>query len=312
MKIAFLSRYQDSVQRGAETFVYELSRELSKRHEVNILSGDKADSLDEILKGEYQIVIAVNGGVQSLKASLGRLQKNYKLAITGQAGIGKGEIFNIAISKPDLYVALTDSMYRWSKKWAWGSKVIKIPNGVDLNKFKPNGEREDLKLKGPVVLSVGALVWYKYHQRTIKALSSLKDVSLVLVGEGKEKDKLQDLGKRLLGDRFKIMKADYKNLPKVYRSADLFVLPSWEREAFGIVYLEAMASGLGVVAPNDETRNEIIGEAGILVDVSDIKNYAQAIKQALKGDWKAKAINQAKKFSWEKIAKRYEEAFMNL
>ena len=81
MKIAFLSRYQDSIQRGAETYVWELSRELSLRHEVDILSGEKADSFKEIIKGDYQIVVAVNGGLQSLKASLGRWIKNYKQSL---------------------------------------------------------------------------------------------------------------------------------------------------------------------------------------------------------------------------------------
>lgn len=317
MKIAFLSRYQESIQRGAETFVRELSREFSKRHQVNILSGDNADSLEQVLKENYQVVIAINGGLQSLKASLGRFRKNYKLVISGQAGVGRGEIFNIAVAKPDLYVALTETMFKWAKRWAWGSfghwrtKVVKIPNGVDLNKFKPEGERLDFKLKKPVILSIGALVWYKHHEKTIKALSLMRG-SLLLVGEGPEKERLESLGKKLLGDRFKIIQAEYKDLPKIYRSADLFVLPSWEREAFGIVYLEAMASGLGVVAPNDLARNEIIGEAGILVDVSDPKKYAEVIDKALKMDWKTKALNQAKKFSWEKVACEYEDAFMKL
>lgn len=312
MKIAILSRYQDSIQRGAETFVRELGRELSSRHEVSILSGEKSDSLDEILKGKYQIVLALNGGLQVLKASLGRIRQKYKLVISGQAGIGRGEIFNIVIAKPDLFVALTQRMFNFAKGWAWGSRVLKIPNGVDLNKFKPAGENEDFKLKKPVVLSVGALVWYKHHERTIGALSLLKDVSLVLVGDGPEKNNLQDLGNKLLGGRFKIMQADYKDLPKIYRGADLFVLPSWDREAFGIVYLEAMASGLGVVAPKDAPRSEIIGEAGILTDVSDIKKYTLAIREALAINWESTAVEQAKKFSWGKIAKEYEEAFSNL
>lgn len=312
MKILFLSRYQNSIQRGAETFVRELSRELGKRHEVDILSGDKADSLEEILKGDYQIVIAVNGGLQSLKGSLGRLKKNYKLVISGQAGIGRGEVFNIAIAKPDLFVALTDSMYRWAKGWAWGSKVVKIPNGVDLSKFKIEGEKLNINLERPIILSVGALVWYKHHEKTIRALSLLDKGSLVLAGQGEERENLESLGQKLLRNRFKIIQADYRDLPKIYRAADLFVLPSWEREAFGIVYLEAMATGLGIVAPNDSLRNEIIGNAGIFVDVSDAKQYAQAIEQALKEEWKVKAINQAKKYSWEKIAQEYENAFKNL
>lgn len=312
MKIAFLSRYQKEVQRGAETFVRELSKQLSKGNEVDVLSGKRADSLDEILGGDYQIVIAVNGGMQSLKASLGRIRKRYRLVISGQAGIGIGEIFNIAVAKPDLFVALTESMFNWAKSWAWGTKVVKIPNGVDLNTFTPNGAKCDFGIKRPVILSVGALVWYKHHEKTIKALSLLDKGSLVIVGQGGERKNLEKIGQKLLGDRFKIIQSDYKNLPKIYQSADLFVLPSWEREAFGIVYLEAMASGLGIVAPNDESRNEIIGNAGILVNVSDKKKYAQAIEHALKEKWKVKAINQAKKYSWEKIAQQYEDAFKKL
>lgn len=312
MRIAFLSRYQNKVQRGAETFVLELSSRLNKNHEVDILVREDAESLNKILAGKYNIVISINGGLQSMKASLGRLRGNYKLVISGQAGIGRGEIFNIAIAKPDIFVALTETMYRWAKNWAWGSKVIKIPNGVDLNKFKPQGKRKEFDLKPPVILSVGALVWYKYHERTIKALSLLNQGSLLLVGNGPLKTELLNLGNKLLSDRFKIIQADYEDLPEIYRGANLFILPSWGREAFGIVYIEAMASGLGVVAPNDPVRNEIIGEAGILVDVLDAQSYARAINQALKLDWKMKAINQAKKFSWEKIVQEYEEAFKNI
>lgn len=312
MQIVFLSRYQESVQRGAETFVRELSREFSKRHQVTILTGNKADFPSEILKGNYQIVIAVNGGMQTLIASLGRLIKGYKLVISGQAGIGKGEIFNLVVAKPDLYVALTEKMLKWARKWAWGSQVVKIPNGVDLNKFKSAGQKFDFKLKKPIVLSVGALVWYKHHERTIEALSLLKNTSLVLVGEGEEEKKLENLGKKLLGDRFKIIQSDYKDLPKIYRGADLFTLPSWDREAFGIVYVEAMACGLGIVAPNDVSRNEIIRKGGILIDVSNPQMYADAINRALNINWQKKALNQARKFSWKEIAREYEQAFKNL
>ncbi len=312
MKIVFLSRYQNSIQRGAETFVRELSKQLSLSHEVSILVGEKADSLSEILKGDYQIVVAVNGGAQSLKASIGRLRKKYKLIITGQAGIGRGEIFNLAVARPDLYVALTDAMFKWAKPWAWGSKVVKISNGVDIEKFTPFGKKMSLNLVSPVILSVGALVDYKHHERSIIAVSKLNKGSLLIVGQGPKESRLQGLGDRLLKSRFKILHADYQDLPKIYRSADLFVLPSWSREAFGIVYLEAMASGLGIVAPDDPSRREIISEAGILTDVLDDNKYTEAIERALLIDWQSKALKQAKLFSWDKIGRKYEEEFEKL
>lgn len=312
MKIAILSRYHNRIQRGAEVFVRELSRELSLKHTVDILSGEKSDSLEEIIKGAYQIVIAINGGLQSLKASLGRFKKNYKLVISGQAGIGRGEIFNIAVVKPDMFIALTDDMARWARKWAWGSKVIKIPNGIDLDKFSPAGEKITIDLPRPIILSAGALVWYKFHDRVIRAVSEMGEGSVLIVGEGEEKENLEKLGQKLLDKRFKITVYNYSDMPKVYRSVDLFTLPSWDREAFGIVYLEALASGLGVVAPDDLARREIVGEGGRLVDVENQSKYAEAIKEALDIDWTKKSRSQAEKFSWNQIADKYEQAFKDL
>lgn len=307
MKIAFLSRHQNSIERGAEIFVSELAKRLSSKNEVNILTGSDSDSLRTILKGKYHIVIPINGRLQSLKVSLGRVIGGYKTLITGHSGRGWDDIWNI-LTKPNLFVALTNNQKDWATKFAWGSKIVKIPNGVDMDKFTHVGEKIKIDLPKPIILSVGALVWYKHHEKTIRALGLLKDISLMVVGAGPDKEKIESLGNKILGKRFKIVQAEYKDLPKIYRATDLFVLPSWEREAFGIVYLEAMASGLGIVAPNDASRNEIIGEAGVLVDVSDPRKFSQALEQALKEDWKERAINQAKKFSWEKIAQEYEEA----
>src|SRR3989338_6981781 len=312
MRIAFLSRYQNSIHRGAETFVYELSRRLKDRHIVDILSNHDADSLSKILSGNYEVVVSLNGGLQSLKVSLGRLPGGYKLIVVGQAGIGRVAIWNTAIVQPNVFVALTDYMHSWVGNWAWNSRVVKIHNGVDLDKFKPTGEIIKLDLPSPVILSVGALEWYKHHERTIEAMSLLEKCSLLVVGEGREKERLEALGKSKLGNRFKILRADYEDLPKIYRSADLFVLPSWDREAFGIVYLEAMASGLGVVAPDDASRRVVVGDAGLYTDVHSPTAYAEAIRKALELDWGKLARSQAEKFSWDKIAKEYEQLMLSI
>lgn len=312
MKIAFLSRYQNTTARGAENFVRELSLRLSKNHQVEILAGKDADSISRILKGNFDIVIPINGRLQSLKASLARIIGGGKVLITGHSGKGWDDIWNIAIAKPDVFIALTDAMARWAKKWAWGSKVSKIPNGVDLNKFSPKGEKLTINLPKPIILSVGVLVWYKHHDRVIRAIREMGYGSALIVGDGPEKEKLKVLGKQVLGERFRVADFNYEDMPKVYRATDLFSLPSWDREAFGIVYLEALASGLGVVAPDDVSRREIIGDGGLLTDVENIQEYAQTLKKALGVDWTKKARIQAEKFSWEKIAKEYETLMLNL
>lgn len=312
MRIAFLSRYQNLINRGAETFAQELSLRLKEKHSVDILSGEDSDSLPKILSGDYDVVIPMNGGAQSLKASLGRFLAKFKIIIPGQSGIGRSMIWNTAIVQPNIFVALTDYMANWAKKWAWNSKVIKIPNGVDLVRFRPDGVKINFDLEKPIVLSVGALVWYKYHDRVIEAVSKLGQGSVLIVGEGPLKEQLTKMGNKLLGDRFKIDSFKYQDMPKVYRSCDLFTLPSWSREAFGIVYLEAMASGLGVVAPDDLSRHEIVGNAGLFTNVADSTKYSKAFEQALEIDWSKKTREQASKFSWDKIAKKYEDLLYNI
>lgn len=313
MKIIFLSRYQQIAERGAENFVKELSQRLAKFHQIEIFSGPKADSLSSILKENPDIVIPINGRIQSFKASLGRIIKGYKLLISGHSGIGRDDLWNIAIAKPDIFVALTESMDKWAKKFAWGSKVVKIPNGIDLDKFNPKGERVELHLERPIILSVGALEWYKGHKKAIAAVSHLKKGSLLIIGKGADEKLLQAMGNKELGNsRFKLMRYPYEQMPKVYRACDIFTLPSWDREAFGMVYLEAMATNLPVVAPDDVSRREIIGDAGIFVDTEDSLKYSYAIKQAIGTNWGNKPRDQASKFSWEHVAKLYNNVIGNI
>lgn len=96
-------------------------------------------------------------------------------------------------------------------------------------------------------------------------------------------------------------------MPNYYRAADIFSLPSKSSEAFGLVYLEAMASNLPVVAPNDDNRKFIIGKAGLLCNVSDLDDYAGTLTAALKTDFTDLPRQQAEKFSWDNIASQYEQ-----
>ena len=313
LRVAFLSEFIGVVDRGVETYVLEVSERLKKFYDVVVIAGRDSYSLKKILGGRYDLVIPTNGRLQSLAASLGRLIQGYKIIISGQSGIGKDDIWNIFVTVPDVYVALTDYELNWAKNWAWRTKLVKIPNGVDLIKFSADGQKAKINLKGRVVLSVGALHWYKYHQRSIYAVSKTLDCSLLIIGRGEEQKKLEDLGLKLLSkDRFKIMQVDFSQMPQFYRAADLFVLPSWIRESFGIVYVEAMACNLPVVAPDDPPRREIIGNAGILTEVENPNKYAAAILQALSKKWGNKPRKQAEKFSWDKIAEQYEDLIDSL
>lgn len=330
LRVAFLSRYQKTVNRGVETYVYELSKRLSQWYEVEVLAGRDADNFSKITSG-YDIVIPLNGRLQAIKASWGRLFSKYKLIVVGQSGMGIDDIFNVAVVKPDVFVGLTDyaininleerlSWWGWvnrklrvAKTWAWGSQITKIPNGVDLDKFTPYGKKMDLDLPRPLILSVGALTWYKHHEKTLQAFAKMAKGSLLILGAGPEKKNLQEMIRSLkLEERVNILQADYQEIASYYRSADLFVLPSWGREAFGIVYVEAMATNLPVVAPDDSPRQEIVGQAGILVNVNNSQAYAQAMQKALKTNWGDLPRTQAEQFSWDKVADQYHQLFEQL
>jgi glycosyltransferase involved in cell wall biosynthesis len=104
----------------------------------------------------------------------------------------------------------------------------------------------------------------------------------------------------------------FEKMPEIYRMADVFTLPSASSESFGNVLVEAMASGLPVVATDDPVRREIVGEAGIFIDPTNTDEYAKALQKALDTNWGDAPRRQAEKFSWDSIAQKYEELMVSL
>ena len=141
--------------------------------------------------------------------------------------------------------------------------------------------------KGFRFISVGSLFAIKGYDTLIEAFSKLSDdvdVSLDIVGKGTEYDSLQ----RLINDRGqqkRIRLAGVKPPEEVARmleNADCFVLAS-RSETFGIVFIEAMAKGLPVIATRCGGPEEIVNkEYGKLVDVGDIDGLANALEFMIK------------------------------
>lgn len=313
MKIAFINKYQNKVFRGAETFVYELAKRLSKNHEVDIISD--LNYLD-LLKYKYDIVIPTNGRFQVVLVRIITWITGSKMIVSGQSGIGWDDRLNL-YSFPDSFVALSSSALIWSKKIAPWVKSLYIPNGADLDKFVSScGVKKHTSGYGirKVVLAVGAFTEQKRLDLAINAVSKLTNVDLIIAGGGGDKkQEIINYGLKILGkNRFKAITVPFEKMPEVYQSADVFTLPSAPSESFGNVLIEAMATGLPVVATNDPIRQEIVGEAGLLVNPVDTEAYAKALRTALDIDWKRLPQKQAEKFSWDNIAKEYEELFKKL
>lgn len=311
MKIAILNKYQDTVNRGAETFVRELSKRLSIKHRVDVVS--KINYLD-LFKGGYDLVIPTNGRMQAFVTRFVCWLTGAKMVISGQSGVGLDDRLNL-YSMPDAFVALSSYALQQSKKRNPLIKSVYIPNGVDLIKFKSKKPKvKNGSNKPQIVLSVGAFTEQKRHELVIKAVSKLKNIKLIVVGGGGDKkQEIVDLGLKMLGnDRFEAIVTTHDKMPEIYNRADIFTLASKPSESFGIVLVEAMASGLPVVATDDPIRREIVGNAGIFVDPTNTDEYAKAIEKALNTKWADIPRKQAEKFSWDRIAKEYEKLFNEL
>lgn len=337
MKIAFLNIYQDTIKRGVETFVSEIGKRISNDTEVDIISGGEIvvpewkktilwrlfldrnsieilkftfKNLPKILKNKYDIVIPMNGGWQSIVVRIATWTYGGKVVVVGQSGNGWHDRINL-LTFPNTFVSLTKVGSKWATKVNPFVKVVDIPNGVDLDKFNLK-KKVGGKIK--TVISISAFTKEKRNDLTIQAVSKLENVKLIIVGGGGElRNETIKVGTDVLGeDRFECLTVDYSKIPELLSKADVLAFPSSSWESFGIVLVEAMASGLPVVATDDPIRREIVGEAGLFVDPTDIEVYAKVLEKALNTNWGNKPRKQAEKFGWDSIVKQYEELFEKL
>jgi len=154
------------------------------------------------------------------------------------------------------------------KNFKGRAKLLKIAPGIDINHFKPERDlskisevRSELKIGSePLILSVGRLVHRKGQDKLITAMPKIlarrPDAKLLFIGQGPRKAKLDSLiAKYGIEDSVIFLGSiAYADLPKYLNAADLFVMPSRSRlmglevEGLGIVYLEASACALPVIA----------------------------------------------------------------
>ena len=264
---------------------------------------------NRFLKGRNDInLIFPNNGFYGAKYAH-KFRKIYKTPFiyTGHGGIGEGEK-RILLQKPDIYISLTNFHKEWANKFS--NNVIKIHNGVDVSKFNILSENSNSSNK--TILCVAALTKFKRQKLLIDAVSKMNNVNLILIGDGENKKEILEYGHNILANSFKLFSVPYNEIKKYYAMCDVFSLPSIN-EPFGIVYLEAMSMNLPIVAPDDSSRREIIGDAGLFCDVENVSEYANTLTNALNIDWSDIPRNRAVlNFSWDKISIEYKKLFNNL
>ncbi|NOY25309.1 MAG: glycosyltransferase [Oligoflexia bacterium] len=147
------------------------------------------------------------------------------------------------------------------------SKVQVIPNGVDLGRFSPAPPRLTAPRR---VLGIGRLVPQKGFDLLAEAVARCPGLQLDLLGEGPQAPALRAAGAHLLGWRADVRPA--------LAAADLIVIPSrWE--GFGLVAVEAMASGLPVIVTDVPGLRDVVGEAALAVPPQDVEALVGALRR---------------------------------
>lgn len=176
------------------------------------------------------------------------------------------------------------------------------------NKTRGNELRAQLGLEGrPVVICVSRLMERKGQDSLINALPKIQEAipnaALVIVGAGSYRSKLDKLAQASIAsdDIFFTGKVAYEELPAWYAAGDVFAMPcrtrnaGWDVEGLGIVYLEASATGLPVIAGNSGGAPDAVksGETGLVVDGTDSSQLVEAVVRLLSDPELAAQFGQA-------------------
>ncbi len=207
------------------------------------------------------------------------------------------------------------------------NKITVIPNGVDIQRFKPI----EVDKPGNTLSFLSILDQYHEYKGLNYLLRALKmvreeipDIKLRVGGGGELIDSYREMAASLgLNDNVEFLGfIPEENLVEFYNESNIFILPSISptQEGFGIVLLEALACGKPVIATNIVgIAGEIKGvNAGIIVKIRDEKSLAESIIRIMQDKELAgkMGINGRRlveeKYSWMRIAKMMEEVYESI
>jgi len=275
--------YPTQASRGKAAYVYHLGQLLAQRK-----------TFDAILCGHLHLL-----PLAALAAT--RYEAPLRLIVHGIEAWQKPRVFGLqrSLLSVNAFVSVSRLTKERFLEWApFGEEQGHIiPDCVDLSKFGPGPKPASLlqryELSGRrIIMTLGRLSAaerYKGIDEVLDVMPSLitemPDLMYLILGDGDDRLRLQEKARTLGLDRHvnfgrfipEEQKADHLRL------ADAFVMPG-RGEGFGIVYLEAMACGIPVVASKADASREAVldGQLGLLADPSDPQEIRNAIKVALR------------------------------
>jgi phosphatidylinositol alpha-mannosyltransferase len=221
-------------------------------------------------------------------------------------------------------IAVSQGAYQQASGFFPGDYRI-IPNGIDVDRFSgksaPFPEFRDGKLN---LLFVGRLEKRKGLRYLLEAFGELKwefkDLRLIVVGPGElDAECWRVLSERNLQDVVFTGAVSGVDLPRYYSSADIFCAPATGRESFGVVLLEAMASGKPIVATQIQGYAAVVshGQQGLLVPPADKDSLADAIARLLKDPQMRLDMGSAGRanvgiYRWDVVAQKVMDYYSSL
>ena len=242
--------------------------------------------------------------------------------------VGKDESFKpvieFAINKSDVVTAVSESLKRDTLTYFNTKREIEvIPNFIDFEHYQ---NRFDERLRNSIAPNNEAVLTHISNFRKVKRVEDVVRIfylvkqqipaKLLLVGDGPERPKIEQLCRKLnLCDDIKFL-GKSKAIEKLMAISDLFLLPS-EAESFGLVALEAMAAGVPVVSSNVGGLSEVNkeGVTGFLSKVGAVDEMAANALKILKGDlnsFKKNARNHSQSFDLPNILPQYESLYESM
>lgn len=251
---------------------------------------------------------------------------------------GLRRVFAVVLRRADRLFAVSDYTATALRRLLGhdGPPIGLVRNGVDLDRFHPGVDASAVRERfgfasAPVIVTVGRLVPRKGQDQLIRALPKVRaavgDVRLLIVGGGRDRHRLERLARRHGGGAVAFAGSiAWDDLPAHYRAGTVFAHPNrsrWaglEQEGFGVVFLEAQACGVPVLAGHSGGSPEALadGVTGLLVDGRDVDQIAAALIAMLQPASVAATMGAAARawvtdgWSWDTIVERFADDLRQL
>jgi N-acetyl-alpha-D-glucosaminyl L-malate synthase BshA len=232
-------------------------------------------------------------------------------------------VINFSINKSNRVTAVSENLKKETfELFDIKNNIEVIPNFICLKEYKMDNNDFYKKRFAPnnekVICHVSNFRKVKRIEDVIIAFEGISkemDVKLLLVGDGPERARLEQISRNSKFSKNIFFLGSLKSTKEVLNISDLFILPS-SKESFGLSALEAMACGVPVIASDSGGIPEVIshGKSGLLNSVGDTYQMTKNALKLLSNDsllerFKTNAYQQAMKFDIEVILPKYEKLY---